>query len=154
MAKKKKVVKSVKSEKLSNVPTGVKVISVFYQICAFLLVIFGLLIAIASSAIISYLITIVPEIATVKYGTLVAVGVVLGILMIGLGVLLFFIGRGLWKLRQWARITAIVLAALGVISVITSMIRSFEITRIINLAIDLFIGLYLLLGIEVKKAFK
>ena len=42
-----------------------------------------------------------------------AVIVILGVILIALGILAFFIGRGLWKFKNWARITLIVLEVLG-----------------------------------------
>lgn len=37
------------------------------------------------------------------------------ILSLGLGIFLFFLGRGLWKKRKWTKITAIIITFLGVL---------------------------------------
>ena len=151
MARKSKVKRSVG---LDKIPTGVKIISVIYYISAFLFALFGLLIIIGSNAIINYLVTAAPELATVKYGTLLAIGVIVGILMIGVGVLSFFIGKGLWRLKQWARIIAIIFGILGLFSTIFSMASGFIVTQIVSLLVDGFITGYLLFNKDVKKLFK
>ena len=69
-------------------------------------------------------------------------------------VLTFFVARGLWKLQNWARITAIVFAALGILQNISfrPMMGGFS-GNILGLAISGLIGGYLLFSKEVKKAF-
>jgi uncharacterized membrane protein (DUF2068 family) len=79
--------------------------------------------------------------------------VVGGIIMIGLGVLGFFVGRGLWKARPWARIVAIIFAALGILMAVISMIQGSIASNIFNLVIQLVIGGYLLFSNNVKQAF-
>jgi hypothetical protein len=153
MAKKLKVKRNGRMD-MSKIPTGVKVVSVIYYISAFLFALFGLLIIVGSNAIISYLITAAPELATVKYGTLLAIGVIVGIVMIGIGILSFFIGKGLWRLRQWARIVAIIFGIFGLLSTIFSIATGFIVTQIVSLLIDGFITGYLLFSKDVKKAFK
>jgi len=154
MVKKKKIVKTRRNVNYDRVPLGVKIISVIYYINAGLFALFGLLIAIGANAIVSYLVTAVPELATIKYGTLLAIGVLLGIIMIGIGVLSFFIGKGLWKLKQWARVLVLIFLVLGILSVIFSMMRSFEFANVVGIVIDVLIGGYLIFNKEVRKAFK
>ncbi len=131
-----------------SVPTGVKVIAVLYYIGAILGIIFGLLFLIGTGTIDS----IADQIPM-----LVALGaslfVVSGIILIGLGVLGFFIGRGLWKARPWARIVTIVFAALGILMAVISMIQGDIAGNILGLVIELIIGGYLLFNNNVKEAF-
>jgi lysylphosphatidylglycerol synthetase-like protein (DUF2156 family) len=156
MAKKKRTVKakqteSVKEEGSKKIPVGVQVISVFYYICAVICVLLGLLILIFAGGIVSYFADQSPELLGV-----ITVGVIaaLGILLALLGVLTFFVGRGLWKLKPWARIVAIILGIVSVIYAIYGMITGFGIMQVINLAIGAGIAIYLIVDKEAKRAFK
>jgi len=130
------------------VPTGVKIISVLSYIGAVILFISGIALLIGAGFVGS-LLAAIPLIETLGAGLFVAGGII----MIGFGVLFFFIGRGLWKGRRWARIVVIVFAFLGVLMSIISMIMGGILTGIPSIIIDLAIGLYLLLNSSVKKAF-
>jgi hypothetical protein len=160
MAKKKQTrkasakAKHVESTKKNNLPTGVKIVAVWYYIWAILWMVFGLLIAIGSSAIITYLIGLFPGLATVRFGTLILLGIVVGLVLIGLGVLEFFVARGMWRLKAWARITAILLSLLAVVNavyVLTSGLQPIQLTRLI---FDGGIVLYLVFSKDAKKLFK
>ncbi len=131
-----------------QVPVGVKIISVLYYIGAVLGVIFGILFLVGAGAIGS----IADQIPL--FGALgAALFVVGGIILIGLGVLGFFIGRGLWKARSWARIVAIIFAALGILLAVVSMVQGEILSNIFGLVINLVIGGYLLFSNSVKEAF-
>jgi lysylphosphatidylglycerol synthetase-like protein (DUF2156 family) len=91
---------------------------------------------------------------SIPQGMLITLIVVIGILALGAGIFSFFIGKGIWKFKRWARITAIVLSIIGLISVIASMILNFKFMNIISLIIDGFIGGYLLFSREAKEIFK
>jgi len=56
-----------------------------------------------------------------------ALGVVLGIFMLALAVLEVFVGIGLWKHQNWARIVTLVFSALGVLSILSLDIIGFVI---------------------------
>ena len=131
-----------------SVPTGVKVIAVLYYIGAVLGIIFGLLFLVGAGAIVS-IANQIPVIGALGAGLFI-VG---GIILIGLGVLGFFVGRGLWKARPWARIVAIIFAALGILMAVISMIQGSIASNIVNLVIQLVIGGYLLFSNNVKQAF-
>ena len=79
--------------------------------------------------------------------------VVIEIILIGFSILGFFVGRGLWKARPWARIVAIILSALGILVAAISMIQGNIVGNIVSLVIQLVIGGYLLFSSNVKKAF-
>src|SRR3989344_4428979 len=114
-----------------QIPTGVKIISVLYYIGAVLTFIFGLILLFSADALSEF----IPGLGTL--------GIVGGIVLMGFGVLSFFIGRGLWKGSNWARIVAIILAVLGIISAIYAMTSGAIGSNIINLLINLLIGWYL-----------
>lgn len=78
-----------------------------------------------------------------------------GIIIISIGVLQFFIGRGLWKAKQWARIAAIMFAFLGIVLAIILFIflKLGLIINIFGVVVDLFISGYLVFSKDVKKAF-
>jgi hypothetical protein len=138
----------VKMAAEKQIPTGVKIISILYYIGAVLGVIIGLLFIVAAGMMASFADQI-PLIGSLGTGLFI-VG---GIILIGLGVLGFFIGKGLWKLKSWARITAIVFACLGVLSALTSMFQGDFSGNIFGLVFNGVIGWYLLLNKEAKQAF-
>lgn len=148
MQSKKAAPKKVPSS-MSGVPVGAKIISVLYYIGAVASVIVGILLLVGAGFIGSYVEDLsVPGVAML--GT--AMFIVGGIILIALAVLEFFVGRGLWKGRNWARIVAIVLAILGIISAILSIIQA-SYGSIVSLIIHAIIGGYLLFSKNVKSAF-
>lgn len=131
-----------------SVPAGVKVISVLYYIAMVFGVIVGLLWLISSRSIGSN---------TMQVPILGAIGssflIIGGILFIGLGIFSFFIARGLWKAKPWARIVVIIFTALAMLMSSISMIQGSIASNIPNLVIQLVIGGYLLFNNSVKQAF-
>jgi hypothetical protein len=70
---------------------------------------------IGSAAVSSLILKFAPQIAA--YSTLgTALFIVLGILFLGCAVLDYFIGKGLWNGKNWARIVLLVLSGLSVLS--------------------------------------
>ena len=151
MVKRKQAVKVKQTESSKKIPVGVQIISVLYYIAAVVCVLTGLLLAIGANAIVSLLVSSAPELESIITGGLV---IGLGILLVLLGVLAFFVGRALWKLKQWARILAIIVAIVGVAFAVYSMIKGFAFMQVIKLAIHAAIGIYLIFSKEVKEAFK
>jgi len=147
MAKKRRAKKVVEEfEETKRTPVGVQIISVLYYIGAVLSAIFGVMFIVASG----YLAAMVPELEGLGAGLFVF----LGIILVGLGVLGFFVGKGLWGLKPWTRIFAIIFAMLGVLSVVYSMVIGFSIGDIISILIHGTIGAYLMFSKEAKSAFK
>jgi hypothetical protein len=126
---------------MGEVPTGVKVIAVLYYIGAVLTILGGIMMFIGSG----FLATIVPFLS----GFAIAGGV----LMLALGVLGFFIGRGLWNGRNWARIVALIFAVIGLVGAIMGMVGGAIGSNIFGLIINGLIGWYLGLNANVKQAF-
>lgn len=131
-----------------TVPTGVKVISVLYYISAGLCALFGILFMVGGGMM-SSIIAQLPIIGAL--GSIVFIAG--GILMLGIGVLSFFIARGLRKTKKWARIVAIIFSCLGVLSAIISMIQAGILGGVSSLAISGAMGGYLLFSKKVKEAF-
>ena len=132
-----------------NIPAGVKIIAVLFYIGAVLFLISGTL-SIAGLGL--------PQ----ENLTGAAVGVpqlgrgfevVGGIISIGLAVFVFFVGLGNWKLRRWARISAIVLSVIGIIISLISMIGGGIVGNLITLIIYAGIGGYMLFSKDVKEVF-
>lgn len=139
LLKKKKVLLKKK-----KVPTLVKVISVFYYIGAFLGLLFGILFMVGAK-IVYLILDQIPELAALGSG----IFVVLGVILIVMSVVDFFIGVGLWNGKRWARIWVIIFCALGILSAIINGI----LVNLGSLIINLAIGLYFYLDKDVKKAF-
>ena len=141
----------VKKEK--TIPLGVKLIAILYYIGAGISAIIGLAVIGIIGLFSGW---------TIWINTLV-------VTMMGFVVTNIVIGRGLWKGKEWARITAIVIAGIsiaGAIAIIvldksisgifnTDMSNVFDliINNIINATIQILIGGYLLFSEEAKECF-
>ena len=126
------------------VPTGVKIISVLYYIAAVLELIFGVLVFAGYRTIKSK----VPFLAPL--GPFLIIG---GIVLVGLAVLSFFVGRGLWKGQKWSRIVAVIFAALGTLLSIVGLVQGKIASNIFGLVVSAAIGGYLILSSDVKSTF-
>ncbi len=132
-----------------SVPTGAKVISVLYYISAGLYALFGVFLLLGAGVIGAILNQLIPLLGMLGMGFLA----VIGIFLIGLGVLSFFIGRGLWKAQKWARILAIIFAILGILGNVLSLLSGITVSLIVMSAVNLFIAGYLLFSSSVREAF-
>ncbi len=134
-----------------EIPIGVKIISIVYQVAAAFLALVAVMLFVGSGSIVSYFdkIPILSIIGTVGAGLFIFAGVMCLIF----GILNFFIGRGLWKTKNWARVLVIIFSCIGVIIGLTSLAR-LSFGGIVQLVISGFIGGYLIFSKEVKKAFK
>ncbi len=126
----------------NQMPVLVKVISVLYYIGAVLSAIFGILMLIGAGIL--DLSSLIPFLGAGLF-------IVGAIIFIALAVLGFFVGRGLWNGKNWARIVAIVLAVLGVINAIYSIATGMG--GIISLILHALIGGYLWFSKDVKQVF-
>jgi len=132
-----------------EIPTLVKVISILYYVMAGFLLILGLAFLFAGG----YLSSILQSIPILNILGLLgsAMFVFAGIVMILFGIFDFFIGKGLWNTKNWARILVIVLAILGILASLSSLTTVFG---IVDLLFNLGVGGYLLFSKEAKKAFE
>jgi hypothetical protein len=143
--------KGGKMNEIKRIPTGVKVISVLYYIGATILIISSIALIIGGAVLgsISNQYPLLETLGIIGGGLLIFIG----ILVIGLGILFFFIARGLWKGKSWAKIIVIVFSLLEIIFAIFSISGGDIAGGIINIIISLIIGGYLLLNNNVKTAF-
>jgi len=132
-----------------EVPIGVKIISILYYIAAGS----GILFAIFLFAGSAFLSTLFPFLTTISAWGYILV-VFCAIMVLGFSVLSFFIARGLWNAKNWARILVIVFSGLGILGVLSSLFSNFSFSLIVQLAVHGAIGGYLLFAKEVKKLFK
>ena len=129
---------------MADVPTGVKVISVLYYIGAVVELLLAVALIFGAGAITSQ----VPFLAVL--GPFLIIG---GIVLVGLAVLSFFVGRGLWKAQKWSRIVAIIFAVIGVLFAVLGMIQGQVAGNILGLVISGAVGGYLLFSSGVKATF-
>lgn len=148
MAKQKMAMQKMQS----GTPGWVKAISIWYYIGAAFLALLGLAMILGGSFL-GTLLSTVPGAEAVSSALIGGVIIVVGVIVLGIAVLYFFIGKGLWKGKNWARIVAIVFAALGFLGSISSLISG-NISSIVMLVIDGFIAWYLIFSKEAKAFFR
>ncbi len=154
--KKSEPVKSEKKFKYNDdAPTIVKIISILNYVNAGLWALIGFILIFTADGIVSYFLQVAPELFMgYESGNLVSMLIIVGIIMVLFAVLHFFIGRGLWRLKPWARIVSIIFGIIGVIGVGYSMVVAFAPAQVLNVIIDGFIVAYFLFSNEAKEAFK
>jgi hypothetical protein len=121
-----------------NRPAGVLILAFFYAFGAACLLLVGLALALGSSFIGAMARDMGPLIA--------GIGTIGGILMIGMSVLLGFVAYGLFKMREWARIIAMIFAGLGLVASVISFVTPLGISifgRLVRIAINALILWYL-----------
>jgi len=133
----------------SEVPEGVKIISVLTLAGAAIVGLIGVffisLYDMASQN---------PELLAAAGSSISANSfILLGLLMITLGVFEYFVGRGLWKLQNWARFVVLFFSGLGLVMAIISLFQGSLVTPISSLAINGLIVWYLGFSKSVRKAF-
>jgi hypothetical protein len=137
-----------------KVPNGVKIISVLYIIFA-IAIIFATIFYIYNMAVISKPLDIpadsgldIPN----HFDTISLIMIMSGIIFVGSAVFFFFIGRGLWKGKNWARMTVIVFSVLSVVGGLGKVIDG-NIGAIISAGVSAIIGGYLFFNKNVKQVF-
>jgi len=142
-------------------PTGVKVISILFWIASAIYLFFSIAMLFIGPFLIKEFSGVVEDQFAITFL------IILGTIFLGIGVLNVFIGIGLWKLKNWARITALVLIFIGFIwnciSALFALISIFfsPMTLLFSLIFDIpFLILYgwmihyLLINKQVKQVFK
>jgi len=133
-------------------PLAIKLISGVYFLATFVLVILALL-CFFGSAVLS---NISPDVAN-QFSMLKSIGsgafIFSGIMFLVMAIAGFFVGLGLFKLQNWARIVALVFACLGLISSASYIFRG-DLMSIISLVINGAIGYYLYLNKKTVAVFK
>lgn len=153
-----------------EVPKGVKAISVLYFIIAVFIVLIGI-ISFFVKGIFNMLLTqsqgtIWGFLGEIAYVLLVIIGslgmnpYVFGLGAIIFSIIIFFIALNLWKKRNWARIMAIIISILWLISSAIGIYESRYYVEKINLIIficllilNIIIAVYLLFSPKVKEFF-
>ncbi len=120
-------------------PAGVVVIAVLYWLSAFTLLVMGVIMAVGFTAF--------GSVATGMMSMFAGFGVIGGIVLLGFGVVLAFIGYSVFQLQEWARITTIVLVALGFAAAVLAFFSfggGARISSLFRMAIDAVIIWYLM----------
>jgi hypothetical protein len=140
-------------------PAGVTVIAVLDFIGAGFCVIAALLMFMGGSMLASFFGAAAANGATgaaPAAGIMASIGIIAGVIVLCFGALAVFVALGLLKLKNWARITTIVLAALGLLSSLRNLIAAFHgggmVVTIIILAYYIWVIWYMLQP-NVKAAF-
>lgn len=151
-----------------DLPLGIKVVSILNYVGALLGIAFGVLMLLGGSILVLisktvpillslvFIVSVASSVVTAIFGLLFTPRMfIVGISVILCAVLTLFIGRGLWKAKNWARIAVIVLFCLGVLRVGLTFIQSkaVQVNGIISLVLYLLIIGYLLFSKKVKEAF-
>jgi len=126
-----------------NRPSGVVLIAVLYWFGAFWLLLMGAVLAIGAT-VFGALLSGIPAIIG-------GLGLIGGIFLIGLGAAVAFVGYGLFTLQEWARMTATILAVIGIVLGVLAGIGIFG--RLIRVVINVAIVLYLNQA-QVKMCFR
>ncbi len=138
-------------------PVHAEIVSILYYIAAgfsaiagLLVLIFGILFLAGGAA------ALAGTDAYIVGGALAIIGpffIILGLIVMGLAVLLFFVAKGLYRGKNWARIVALVISILGFFGAIGSIIQG-EFFSIISLLFNGYISWVLLFVTEVKQFFR
>ena len=124
---------------------GVIIISWFFRVAGIIIILLGL-----GSSILLFSILI----DNTEGVFAIIISIIVGIFIVSLGVLYFLVGRGLDKLKSWARMTTIVLEILQMILSLILIILLMDISsNIISLIIS-GVVIYYLSKREVREAFR
>jgi hypothetical protein len=119
-------------------PTGVVILAALYWLAAFCLIMIGFALAVG--------LTIFSGMRTGMPTFLAGIGMIGGIVLAGFGAASAFIGYGLFQLQEWARITSIVIAAIGFMGALFGFFHPVGFARLsalVRMAVDAFIIWYL-----------
>ena len=125
-----------------DVPTLVKVISIFDYIVGGIILFFGLIFAIS----------IIMNLLLWNFiGFLILL--LLGLSVIIPGLFFVILGWNLWKGKNWARITQIIISSIGIILSLIEIIQG-NYARLYGMVLPSLIVGYLILNEDVKKSFQ
>lgn len=126
---------SMKKVSKASLPIGVAILAVLAWISSFATLILAIGLLTGSAAVSTIISNVAPELAPwAAAGTVLII--FLGIIALLCAVLNFYIGRGLWQGKNWARILVLVLSGLSALGAISSW-------SIVGLAINALIIWYL-----------
>jgi len=127
-----------------QVPTIIKIISIIFYIGAVVGILTGITILYDRSIITD----LMPELAEASGAAIIAIGA----FAIIAGIVNAFTGRGLWKLKNWARILAMIIAIIGVVQNIVPVFAG-NLSAIFVIAVDILIVYVLGFKEDVKILF-
>lgn len=129
--------------KNQNLPLGVKIIAVLYSIAGYLAVLAGIAFSIGGGIIMG----------NIALGGISLI--IFGIVLLMLGLLGIFIGRGLWKSKKWARIVALIFSTVAFIQAAFSVsyMSNFNLNFLFSLILNGAIGSYLIFNKKVREIF-
>jgi uncharacterized membrane protein (DUF2068 family) len=132
-------------------PEGVRIIGVLYFVGALIALVFGALLLSFSDSVSQNSAALVQSgVEIPDPSTLIYVGVALLVL----SVLEYLIARGLFRLKNWARVVVAVLSVLGVVSAIMNLKDGMFASGIFSLVANGLIVWYLMFRAGTRKAFK
>ncbi len=158
---KHEVEKSMKPERVvgkKQIPAGVMIIAIMGFIsCAIFLIggiifILGGIIFSINPITIEFPPEIPAQIASAMNQVLVPALFIMGLILVISTLIIFFISRGLWRLKNWARITVIILSVLMAVSAFFSIMGG-ELKSLLGLAINVIVAAYLIFSENVKNSF-
>src|SRR3989344_5497998 len=139
-----KLPRAAKAIERGKIPGILKTIAIVHYILAGIY----LLLAVVSIVMPDLIIGFAPDVESLG-----ALGIgVFVVTFLAFGILYIFIARGLWRIKNWARITAVILALFNIISAIIS-INTETIQSIISVIIYVAIAGYLLFDKRMKVMF-
>lgn len=136
-----------KKEIKKNAPLGVKIISILNYIGAGLSILAGLLFILL--ALTSYQ-TLADKLGG-SIGSIIIVTISIFLIIIGL--IAYFIARGLWRGLEWARITQIVLSIVFGFTSLTNITKGLG-NNLLGMIVNFAIAGYLLFNERAKRFFK
>lgn len=142
---------------VKQVPTGVKIISVLQFIGVGLVWISALMMLIGGIILLSSgPAALLNQGVPIQYLPFLSAGgvvfIVISVVFVGIGIFFFFVARGLWRLKNWARILTIVLQALSIIYYLYTIIIGAG--GYFSLIVSAVIVAYLLFSKKVNEAFR
>jgi hypothetical protein len=162
MAKKRAVARVTRKD---SMPWGVKVISILNYVLFAVLLLSGVVFLFGAAAFSSSEearmtalkffedFTASTTLAAKIVASFSAILIATGIIAILLSVLFFFMGRGLWRGKNWARILTIIFFTLGFVGALADILRGDFAGNIPELIIDGLVAGYLLFNKRVKAIF-
>lgn len=109
-------------------PLGVTILAICYVLLTLLAAVLGLT-AILGAGFIAEIIAESEDMGSLGSAAATTIGAVLAVFFLGLAVLCGFIAYGMWNLRNWARITAIVLSVIGAVFAVLALLASVVMLR-------------------------
>jgi len=131
---------------IKEVPIWVKIISVLYYMGGVFGIIGGVLLLVGASFIDSLF-------SQISEFTLGSTMMIIGIITLVFGILDIFIGMGLWKTKNWARVVVIFFGFIGILMGIFITVKSGFLSAVVVFIMNLLIVGYLLFNKKVKEAF-